>query len=298
MVTEVHCYNKGCGKTYNPDENSEESCIYHSGGPVFHEGYKSWSCCSKKRSTDFTEFLNIKGCNIGLHCNIKPVDPTRKPEEDKDVVLEREEIKPPERLVRPSVDSPMIPLPVTIASSLQKMLDNMDINGTETEAAKGAVCTRKACGVTRQDETSDSEPCEHHPGGPIFHEGMKYWSCCQKKTADFDVFLSQKGCTKGSHLWSDPNAKTANCRFDWHQTGDTVNVTVYAKSILPDKCTVECSPVKLSFTIVFGDNQTFTLCEELNGIVDPEKSKVSYYKMKAEVSMRKAEFVAWSGLKA
>ena len=36
---------------------------------------------------------------------------------------------------------------------------------------KGAVCTRKACGVTRDDETSDDSPCEHHPGGPIFHEG-------------------------------------------------------------------------------------------------------------------------------
>lgn len=68
-----------------------------------------------------------------MHCSVKPVDPTRKPEEDKDVVLEREEVRPPERLERPGADSPLCPLPVTIASSLQKMLDNMDINSTEAE---------------------------------------------------------------------------------------------------------------------------------------------------------------------
>ena len=49
---------------------------------------------------------------------------------------------------------------------------------------------------------------------------------------------------------------------------------------------------------MFGDNQTFSMLEELNGIIDPEKSKVSFFKMKAEVSMRKAEFIAWTNLKA
>jgi hypothetical protein len=30
---------------------------------------------------------------------------------------------------------------------------------------------------------------------------MKYWSCCQRKTSDFDTFLNQEGCQEGSHLW-------------------------------------------------------------------------------------------------
>lgn len=30
---------------------------------------------------------------------------------------------------------------------------------------------------------------------------MKYWSCCKRKTSDFNTFLSQEGCTKGTHLW-------------------------------------------------------------------------------------------------
>ena len=33
-------------------------CQFHPGVPVFHDALKGWSCCPK-RSTDFTEFLNI-----------------------------------------------------------------------------------------------------------------------------------------------------------------------------------------------------------------------------------------------
>lgn len=34
---------------------------------------------------------------------------------------------------------------------------------------------------------------------------MKYWSCCKRKTSDFNTFLSQEGCTKGAHLWKKKN---------------------------------------------------------------------------------------------
>ena len=36
---------------------------------------------------------------------------------------------------------------------------------------------------------------------PIFHEGMKYWSCCNRKTSDFQSFLEQAGCERGAHKW-------------------------------------------------------------------------------------------------
>jgi len=49
------------------------SCQHHPGGPIFHDALKGWSCC-KKRSTDFTEFLNIPGCSFGRHSNIKPLE--------------------------------------------------------------------------------------------------------------------------------------------------------------------------------------------------------------------------------
>ena len=73
------------------------------------------------------------------------------------------------------------------------------------------------------DSDSDLTDCVHHPGFPVFHEGYaiasgmnkdscspfsfiflfscKYWSCCQKKTTDFNEFLRQEGCTTGRHEW-------------------------------------------------------------------------------------------------
>lgn len=36
---------------------------------MFHDAYKGWSCCNKK-SVDFTEFLNIKGCTKSKHSNV------------------------------------------------------------------------------------------------------------------------------------------------------------------------------------------------------------------------------------
>ena len=47
----------------------------------------------------------------------------------------------------------------------------------------------------------DEGECQFHPGVPIFHEGMKYWSCCNRKTSDFQSFLDQVGCERGAHKW-------------------------------------------------------------------------------------------------
>ena len=29
----------------------------------------------------------------------------------------------------------------------------------------------------------------------------KFWTCCQRRTSDFDEFLRQEGCTTGDHKW-------------------------------------------------------------------------------------------------
>lgn len=31
---------------------------------------------------------------------------------------------------------------------------------------------------------------------------MKFWSCCERKTTDFNSFLSQGGCTTGPHVFT------------------------------------------------------------------------------------------------
>ena len=38
-------------------------------------------------------------------------------------------------------------------------------------AQPGQACTRNACKGTYQGPESDEEPCLHHPGAPVFHEG-------------------------------------------------------------------------------------------------------------------------------
>ena len=54
---------------------------------------------------------------------------------------------------------------------------------------------------TYQGEPPQANECCYHPGVPIFHEGLKFWSCCQRKTTDFQSFLNQEGCTFGYHKW-------------------------------------------------------------------------------------------------
>lgn len=122
----VQCYNRGCGQKYDPCKNSEgkpstvqvaycvmktfflDACVHHPGEPFFHDAYKGWTCCSKK-CTDFTEFLNIKGCAVSKHSNIKPPEPEKKAQ---DVALEKEviEVKPiiAPKLQRPPFDAPMV----------------------------------------------------------------------------------------------------------------------------------------------------------------------------------------------
>ncbi|PPQ77512.1 hypothetical protein CVT25_011309 [Psilocybe cyanescens] len=60
-----------------------------------------------------------------------------------------------------------------------------------------ARCTRKGCGVEyKEGETST---CSYHPGVPVFHEGLKSWSCCKdinKPVLDFDEFMTIPPCTE------------------------------------------------------------------------------------------------------
>lgn len=57
----LQCYNVSCGLKYREGDNGDQVCIYHSGKPYFHDGYKEWTCC-KMRSRDFTTFMSFKGC--------------------------------------------------------------------------------------------------------------------------------------------------------------------------------------------------------------------------------------------
>lgn len=55
------------------------------------------------------------------------------------------------------------------------------------------------------------------------------------------------------------------CRYDWHQTGSQVVISVFAKASLPDKSYVDLNPVKCKIHIVFGENRSVFDTELLLG---------------------------------
>merc|ERR1712029_779834 len=104
-----------------------------------------------------------------------------------------------------------------------------------------------------QGEAPKANECMYHPGVPIFHEGLKFWTCCMRKTTDFQAFLNQAGCTIGNCKWKSDSEGTnvVECRFHWHQTATHVVVAIYGKKYDPDTSYVELSPVRMKCHIVF-----------------------------------------------
>ncbi|KAI3375660.1 hypothetical protein L3Q82_003966 [Scortum barcoo] len=252
------CYNKGCGLKFDADKNKEDSCLFHPGVPIFHDALKGWSCC-KKRTTDFSEFLSIKGCTRGRHSNEKPQEPLR-PEVSSDkgeikhtngqeIIYQGPKSAETLQKERPSSDEPKVKLPHKVSASLAQALEKLDISKRAEKEKKesqtvmhGTRCKNAGCKTVYQGPETDMEICTHHPGAPVFHEGYKYWSCCCIKTIDFNAFLDQKGCTTGKHRWiPKQDKKKVACRHDWHQTGNNVVVTIYAKNANPELSSIEAN---------------------------------------------------------
>ncbi|CAK9820814.1 Cysteine and histidine-rich domain-containing protein morgana [Anthophora plagiata] len=304
-ATLLHCYNRGCGKMFDPNDNKEGDCIHHPGFPVFHDAYKGWSCCNKK-CTDFTEFLNIKGCTKSCHTNIKPPEP-EKPAIDKSksneiVEVIAQPLNSVPMLERPPFNTPQITVTPTVSPALLEQIKGLTSStlksASETKVQIGQNCKNNMCKATYNGPESDNEICNHHPGIPIFHEGMKYWSCCQKKTTDFSTFLEQPPCTQGKHVWiSKDTGKKTNCRMDWHQTGSFVVVSVYAKKYQPDQSTVKLNPIRLTVDLFFiEENSRYNLDLELRGVIDVMQSTVNMLPTKVEIKLKKAEPGSWAKL--
>ncbi|CAK1600934.1 unnamed protein product [Parnassius mnemosyne] len=301
----VQCYNRGCGKLFELDSNDKDECCHHPGAPVFHDAYKGWSCCNKK-SVDFTEFLNIKGCTLSRHSNVKPPEPEKKvldKELDKKEVIEvRAPVVGPQ-LPRPPFDTPLVTLEARIADSLKNTVQKSNqkaVADPDGAIAIGTTCKNGGCNTAYEGPQTNDSICTYHPGCPVFHEGLKFWSCCQKRTTDFNTFLAQPGCTTGTHKWFKEGtpAGTVKCRWDWHQTPDFVIVSVYAKKYDPTASYIKLNPIRLNTKLVFHEegNAVFELDLELRGVIDVEQSSASMLGTKVEIKLKKAEPGAWSKL--
>ncbi|KAG5672501.1 hypothetical protein PVAND_002625 [Polypedilum vanderplanki] len=302
----VSCYNKGCGQKFDPNDNGDDKCQFHPGAPIFHDAYKGWSCCNKK-STDFTEFLNFKGCKIGRHSNEKPPE-VEKPK-TVDIEIEQPKVNDEDKkkeiiaqLPRPSFESPLKELVPTVNVAFKQQMDQMDLTnkmqatGLNGEIPIGTSCKNGGCKASYKSAASNDESCVHHPGIPIFHEGMKFWTCCQRKTSDFQTFLEQVGCETGKHKWIQEGSENkVNCRWDWHQTANNVVVAVYAKNYDYKKSFVKVNPIRLMVKIVFPqeNNAEFNIDLELRGIIDVDKATAKMFGTKIEITLPKAEGGQW-----
>ncbi len=134
MKTMLLCYNKGCGKTFDSEDNGPESCQHHPGQPKFHDAYKGWTCCTKK-STDFSQFLSFPGCTKSPHSNVKPVEPVKERSAEPEIspVQQVEQRKAPEMVARPTADEPLQEVSRVVAPSLLQALEKM--KEREAEAA-------------------------------------------------------------------------------------------------------------------------------------------------------------------
>lgn len=126
---------------------------------------------------------------------------------DKAKIDEVIEYRPPinniPTMERPPFNTAQVVIEPTISPALLDQIKGLSpkTSSDNTIANIGDSCKNKSCKANYTGTATDNEVCRHHPGVAIFHEGLKYWSCCQKKTTDFTLFLEQPGCTEGTHLW-------------------------------------------------------------------------------------------------
>ncbi|KAK6275644.1 hypothetical protein POUND7_005353 [Theobroma cacao] len=72
------------------------------------------------------------------------------------------------------------------------------------EQAAKLRCQRIGCNATFTEDDNPEGYCTYHDSGPIFHDGMKEWSCCKKRSHDFSLFLEIPGCKTGKHTIEKP----------------------------------------------------------------------------------------------
>uniref|UniRef100_A0A2K5F7F3 Cysteine and histidine-rich domain-containing protein 1 n=1 Tax=Aotus nancymaae TaxID=37293 RepID=A0A2K5F7F3_AOTNA len=259
------CYNRGCGQCFDPETNSNDAYTCHPAVLVFHHALKG---C-------------IVACTKDRHNSEKPPEPVKP--------------KPVEAMKRPSPDEAMTNLELKVSVSLKQAFDKLKPSSGNEEDKKeedndeikiGTSCKNGGCSQTYRALEILEEVCVYHSGVPIFHEGMKYWSCCRRKTSNLNTFIAQEGCTTRKPMWTkkDAGEKVIPCRHDRHQTGGEVIISVDAKNSLPELSRVEANSTLLNVHIKEFDQNV-----KLWGVIDVKQSYVTMTATKIEITVRKAE---------
>lgn len=226
------CQRIGCDAIYDAlDGNPAGCCRHHPGAPVFHDGVKEWSCCGG-RSHDFALFMEIKGCAVGRHTQVKP------------------EVRRAARSPN-AADPAAAPIPLPLSVEARAKTENGPGHSSSSDAASKASCPRckqgffcsdhaasaeaqaayvapqvrreeapakaedvdphaprtcrnAGCGAKYTEAENGDDRCLFHPGPPVFHERKKGWSCCDVHVYDFDEFMNVPPCTRGRHCADPP----------------------------------------------------------------------------------------------
>jgi hypothetical protein len=197
----LRCKNYGCNQFYKEEENEEGCCQHHSGPPIFHDTMKCWSCCRDRKAYDFEGFQLISGCNRGRHSQVAQkvaigASPNAVVDADGNSTLPT---PPPAPVLKSISDfNKSNPAAASAVTSAVKTLENR--KSSRNTADGTARCQRKGCQKTFIVDCNDATACCYHAGQPIFHDAVKFWSCCpEKKCYDFDEFLKVNGCCTSFH---------------------------------------------------------------------------------------------------
>ena len=206
-----------------------------------------------------------------------------------------------------------------------------DSDDPSIEIAPGTVCRRRGCNVTFTSESSrDDEICVYHPGHPLFHEGSKGYTCCNRRVLEFDEFMRIEGCqAKKRHMFIGSGKKkkqethggeevVETVRFvdslvidsnnllrltfgrnDFYQTALTVIVSFYLKKIDPAKAVVRFSnPLDIQLDLATTDKKRYKAEIPLYRPIDTEKSTFKIMGTKLEMCLVKADGSGWPQLRS
>ncbi|KAI8930208.1 chord-domain-containing protein [Entophlyctis helioformis] len=309
LVAALH--QSGCCKpTALPSQNPQRSTAFCRVAGLAAAAYKpaGWSCCTKK-VTDFDDFLKIPGCTAGKHSAVAPAPipkPVAKPVDTPSAVASSVSSAGVETFTTAAPAPTPAPAPALAQPTPEKPAAprEQDLHDApDAVIAPGTVCRRKGCNAAHVDAASRTQPCVHHPGAPIFHEGSKGWSCCARRVLEFDEFLKIPGCTTALHRFTDGVLAGAagegkgrvqvECRRDWYQTPGEVIVSVFAKKVDRASTTVVFGERRLEVNVAFMDGSVHTYHTPLFQPIDPAASRYEILSTKIEIVLKKANGLSW-----
>ncbi|KAK7197220.1 CHORD protein [Novymonas esmeraldas] len=190
---QLRCTNYGCNLYYREEDNTDESCHYHSKGPVFHDLEKYWGCCGGKKAFDWESFQKIPKCCVGRHSTANT--PFAFPKEEvQNIPLSASQVA--------QVSSPALGTHDGKRTTGPREFEAAAFAQTEPQEIVDGKARCRNYGCTQEfvvAENTDSA-CRYHKSGPVFWDTYKYWKCCpDKRCLEFDDFVKIPGCCVGSH---------------------------------------------------------------------------------------------------